>query len=237
MFADDTVLISSYQDPVIANSKLSNDLNILYGYFGRLCLKLNPNKTKVMNFGRNWRGNDSSKFPVLFLNRQEIESVSSFKYLGVTIDVNLNFIKHLETCFRNANGKLYMLNKIRGHMSNETALLLFKTMVLPYLENGNIFMLNCCEGDVARIQKLQNKALKLLLRKDRLYNTVMLHKDARLANWKARALTASMRLMFKFKYYLNENVDHMNTTSEVRSQLGLVWDLLLILRDRIVIDF
>lgn len=57
MFTDDTVLISSHPDPEIVSSKLSKDLGDLSGYFGKLSLKLNAKKTKVMNFGKSWRSN------------------------------------------------------------------------------------------------------------------------------------------------------------------------------------
>lgn len=63
---------------------------------------------------------------------------------------------------------------------------------------------------------MQNRALPILLRRDRRYNTNLLHKDARLASWKARALTASMRLMFKFKYYLYDNMDGSDDNNDVQ---------------------
>lgn len=102
-------------------------------------------------------------------------------------------------------------------------------MVLPYLEFGNIFLLNCYEGDLSRIQKMQNKSLRTLLRKDKRYSTVLLHRDARLASWRARALTAAMRLMFKFKEYtvfttsdmINQNEDKALT----RSNLGYLFNI------------
>lgn len=74
-------------------------------------------------------------------------------------------------------------------------------MVLPYLEYGNIFLLNCNEGDKIKIQRTQNRGLKSVLRRERRFDTRILHQEARLATWEVRARIAGSRLMFKYKWY------------------------------------
>lgn len=216
MFADDTVLVSSNNSPTEASKSLEKDLAVVSEYFGNLGLILNPSKTKVMNFSKNWKDSNGI-FPPIYLNGEEIESVPYFIYLGVTIDLNLNFKKHLDICVRNINRKLFVLRKIRDHMTDRTALIMFKAMVLPYFEFGNIFLLNCNEGDQDRIHKAQNKALRIILRKDRWYRTSLLYRDARLASWRCRALTAAMKLMFKFKDYFSASTDGTTEDPTYRS--------------------
>lgn len=75
------------------------------------------------------------------------------------------------------------MRKIRNNLDNETALLLFKSMVLPYAEFANCLLLGCIEHDKIRIQRAQNKGLKLALNKNRFYSSKILHKDANLASW------------------------------------------------------
>lgn len=79
-----------------------------------------PKKTKIMNFSKKWLNNKKNPcpFPKIYLDNCEIEAVSSFKYLGVTIDLNLNFKKHADSCIKTANRKLFMFRKIRDHMTN-----------------------------------------------------------------------------------------------------------------------
>lgn len=222
MFADDSVLIQSHPDPVIASDNLREDLIKITDYFLRMNLVLNTKKTKIMNFGQHWRGSSKVMFPDIIIDHQKIEVVSTFKYLGVTIDQELRFSEHLENSWRSANSKLYILNKVRDNIPVYAALTLFKTMVLPFLEYGNIFMLNCTEKEKGRMQRLQNRGLKSVLRKDRLYNTEQLHKDAGLAKWEVRARLASTRLMFKYKYWEGYLVsrDRDFTMAETRSYDG-----------------
>lgn len=103
-------------------------------------------------------------------------------------------------CIRNTNFKLSMVNKIKDFIPMNTALIMYKTMILPYLEFGNVFLLNCTEGDLMKIQRTQNRCLKILMKRDSLYETELLHWDARLATWWLRALTSAMQLMFKYKF-------------------------------------
>lgn len=199
MFADDSVLIQSHTNPEVATENLKNDLIVISTYFKKLKLLLNTKKTKIMNFSKFWRRNSNVNFPKISIDNCEIEEVDSFNYLGVTIDSEMNFKEHLQKCIKNYNSKLYMLNKIKTYLPIHSALTIFKAMVLPYLEYGNILLLNCNEGERIKIQRAQNRGLKCILRKDRMHNTKSLHKEARLATWEVRARLAGTRLMFKYK--------------------------------------
>lgn len=110
-------------------------------------------------------------------------------------------------------------------------------MVRPFLEFGNIFLLNCNEGDVPRSLKMQKKALRILLRKDKRYSTILLHKGARLAIWRARALMVSMRFMVAA---INPNVRRDREpsaaapNSRVSLLLGKIKDLFDIFRGLLI---
>lgn len=203
MFANDSVILSTHPNQTHAYMQLNEDLIQIAGYFKNLNLLLNPDKTKIMNFSRYWRGNDNVLFPEIIMEGKVSEVVDTFKYLGVILDKRLLFREHMKACIRNTSNKLYIISKIKEFIPVSTALVLYKTLILPYLEFGNIFLLNCTESDIMKLQRTQNRCLKVLLRKDRYYSTDMLHRDARLATWRARALTAAMRLMYKYKFDSN----------------------------------
>lgn len=73
-----------------------------------------------------------------------------------------------------------MLSEIRDFIPTTTASALYKTMILPFLEFGNNFLLNGCETDIVKLQKTQNKCLRFILKKDGMYKSEQLHRDARL---------------------------------------------------------
>lgn len=96
-----------------------------------------------------------------------------------------------------------MLRKIRNYMCSSTSLLIYKAMVLPYIEYGSSILLSCTQAERRRFQYLQNKGLKIALNKNSLYNTRLLHKEARLADWETRARLSCCRLMFKYKHSID----------------------------------
>lgn len=73
-------------------------------------------------------------------------------------------------------------------------------MVLPYLEFYSPMLIGCSEKQKKRIQKVQNRGLKIALKKDRFYGAVLLHNEAGMQLWESRAFMALNRLMFKYKF-------------------------------------
>lgn len=101
-----------------------------------------------------------------------------------------------------------MFSKIRSSLDNHTALiLLFKSMVLPFAEFANVFVISCDQQRKNKIQRLINKGLKLALKRDRRCENKLLHKEVRLASWETRAKLALNKLMFKYKY-ADEYLEH-----------------------------
>lgn len=87
MYADDIVLFAE------SPTSLQRMINRLHEYCLQWSLTVNLSKTKVMVF-RNGRGRyaQSEKW---FWSGNEIEKVSQYKYLGVTVTPNVKFKKHL----------------------------------------------------------------------------------------------------------------------------------------------
>lgn len=95
---------------------------------------------------------------------------------------------------------MYLLPRIRTFLDAKSSLVIYKSMVLPYLEFGNCFLLSCAKKERLKFQRLQNKCLKIALNKNSLFNTKLLHKEARLADWEHRARLERCRLMYKYKH-------------------------------------
>ena len=59
-------------------------------------------------------------------------------------------------------------------------------MILPILKYGDIFLISASKDYRDKLQKLQNRALKCALGRDKRYNTNALHKEAKLLRLKHR---------------------------------------------------
>ena len=74
----------------------------------------------------------------LYIHGSKLERVSTYKYLGVTLDRNLNYNKHLENCIKVISPKVFLLGKIRQYVNDNTAIMVYKSMILPLIEYGDI---------------------------------------------------------------------------------------------------
>lgn len=91
------------------------------------------------------------------------------------------------------------MRKVIGRLNRKSGILMFKSMILPLLQYGSCFLLNCSSMERTKVQRAQNKCLRLAYKKDRRFNVKALLTEARLATWERRALAQSCRLMFKYK--------------------------------------
>lgn len=154
------------------------------------------------------RGNRG--FPVNKIDTCPIEVGQNFKYLGILIDIKLRIAGQLRNNIRNASNKLFLFRKNRPWLNQRNAILVYKAIVIPYVEFGNGLLLGCTELGLNKIQRTQNKGLKIALNRGRLCRTSILHADARLAEWRC-ALIALNKVMFKFK-------DEPDFTGQVRDR-------------------
>ena len=99
----------------------------------------------------------------LFMNNKKLDKVSSYKYLGIQLDANLNFHKYLQDCIQRATYKIHMLAKIRSYIDFNSAITIYKTMILPIFEYGDIAYDQADLKSLDKLQTLQNRALRICL--------------------------------------------------------------------------
>ena len=97
----------------------------------------------------------------LILNNEPLQYVDSYKYLGVTLDNHLTYNTHLNNTIKITAYKLHQLGMIRRYITEGAALQIYKTMVLPYLDYGDIFIIGANKSKLAKMQRLQNRGLKM----------------------------------------------------------------------------
>ena len=130
----------------------------------RWCLRneltINIKKTKLQFFLEN-RNTDCIAFENVtdcFIYNQKLTYESTFKYLGVDIDRNLNMKSFYESMYKLANHKL-----IRPSLTVNAALAVGKSMIISLIDYGNIFLTALTREDQCDLQKLQNRVLRCCL--------------------------------------------------------------------------
>ena len=195
MYADDTVIYTAEDNFKVSVSNLQKDLDSLAEWCNVNGLSVNTQKTKTMVFG----GVQLLKNLPLFemkLKGETLERVTSYKYLGVTLDSQLNYNAHISKTISCATGKLKQFQRMRSFLNTKAATLVYKSMLLPILEYGDILITATSNVNKKRLQILQNKGLRCALNKGIETSTAELHREAKLLRLKYRREQHLLNFMY-----------------------------------------
>ena len=174
LFADDTVLYTSNRDDVVAMKNMQIDVDNLVAWCRKNKLTVNTDKTKFMGFGNK----KSFKNAKLFIGTSPLKKVPVYKYLGVHLDSKLNYECFMKNQMRTVAFRTYQLTKLKRFLSSECLLRIYKAYILPILDYGDILYHTANVKYPNKLQRSQNKALKICLKQNMRTHTVNIHNDA-----------------------------------------------------------
>ena len=197
MYADDTVLYISGYDFCTSVRKLQEDIDAISCWCNVNGIMANTDKTKVMVFGSN---NSLAKIPVFEIRFGEdtLQRVTSYNYLGITLDSQLNYNLHVTKVISLVTGKLNQFRRMRKFLTTRAALMVYKGMLLPLLEYGDIFLVGASVCNRKKLQILQNKGLRCALNRDIDANVCDLHSEANLLKLHFRREQHILNYMFEY---------------------------------------
>ena len=175
-YADDTVLYASHSDELEAHGTIQHDLNRVVNWCNLNRTTMNIKKTKSMVLGTKYMLKMARHYNILS-NETEILYVDNFTYLGIKLDSKLDFESHATECLRLVWHKLYPISKVRNILNKQPALAIFKPKTLPYFDYGDIFFNKTYIRTTEKLQKLQNRAIRLCLDRDSKNNVLLLHQE------------------------------------------------------------
>ena len=176
LYADDTVIYHSDVNHDLASARLQNNLSKFYRCCVENKLTINAKKTKLMIFGTRSRVKSARNVRIT-INSEPIQNVPSFKYLGILLDSTLNYNQHIASVVRTVLHKVSLLSKVKRYLRDESALQIFKSMILPYIDYADVVFANSNVSDIEKLQRLQNRCLKICTGRNRLFDTDLLHKS------------------------------------------------------------
>ena len=122
--------------------------------------------------------------------------MSSYKYLGVTLDRQLNFTKHVGRTISNVALKLKQLRRMLPFVTTKAATMVYKNMLLSMIDYGDVFVTGASLENKRKLQDLQNKGLRCALARDKEAHVDDLHGEAKLWRLKYRRDLHLYNLMF-----------------------------------------
>ena len=160
MYADDTILIYSCDSLNQLQMMMQTDLLKLNEWMYNNSLSLNASKTTYMIFKRTSR--TQLEIPPIYVNDVEIRRTERAKYLGLTIDDQLNWKAHVENLLNTLSPYLFIFKRTRYAIPRSTRLALYyshfhshMTYMISLWGYGN-------KTQLQQLQIMQNKVIRNL---------------------------------------------------------------------------
>ena len=196
LYADDTVIHVTDKDSKGAVTKLQPALNRFSKWCTANKLTLNASKTKLMIFGTRSKIK-KAKNSVVRVGDTPLQIVPTYKYLGVTLDSTLSFNCQVNSTLSMVVYKTNLLSKIRKFLNEKVALKIYKSMILPYFDYGDVIYNTASKEGLDRLQRLQNRCLKICKNVNMRFNTEELHRITKMPMLSKRRAAHVNNFMFK----------------------------------------
>ena len=157
-YADDTTLFTSGADIVALVSYLNAELLRVDDWLKRNRLFLNVSKSKAMMFTKRKQYDLSD----VILGGVALSFSDSIKFLGVTIDTNVNFGVHGSHILRRLSMALGAMRKLSYYAPHSVILSVYYSLFYCHLTYAVIVWGNSSANLVRKISSLQRQAVRLL---------------------------------------------------------------------------
>lgn len=149
------------------------------------------------------------------INSVALELVNEYKYLGILLDESLKYNGHIKMIKQKVKQRAYLLKKIRNIVGHKEALTLYKSSILPFLDQGDIFFSSSDKQLLNSLQVLQNNCLRTVYGRRDWPGTTQAHLESNLLFLKDRRDTHLLKLA-QCRSFINSN-RVQNTGQQLRS--------------------
>ena len=182
LFADDICMFyEGISNEEIVNS-VSEDLKIIIDWLSLNKLTINLKKTKIMFFPSCSSQAIDNNIQLPLVNNVEIESVNTFKYLGLIFDTKLSWCNHVDFIRKKISPIIGILYRAKNYITG----IMRRQIYFSYIHSHINYMCaiwGSANASIIRpLQILQNKALKIVFNKPYRTCTNDLYYDLKIMN-------------------------------------------------------
>ena len=132
MFADDTSITLSAKKVADLKLAVTSELNNLTCWLRANKLSLNVAKTELMIIGSRQRLNAQCEEIDISIDDRTIKRVDHTKSLGLTIDAQLSWSKHVDEISKKVSSAIGALKRVRPFIPTDVAVQIYNALILPH---------------------------------------------------------------------------------------------------------
>jgi len=175
IYADDVQIYMIFNprapgDAACAMFKLTSCVEELRVWLMNNMLKLNDSKTEFFIAASKYNITRFSDTTIQ-IGCAKIAPSPTIKNLGITFDSAMTMSDHITSMCKSINFILWNLAKIRRFIDQDASSNAMRALVLSKLDYGNALLIGCKCKDLARLQRLQNRAARIVYQVPRRHST------------------------------------------------------------------
>lgn len=172
-YADDTSVVSLGHDAGVITNNTQNHLNLLTKYFHCNLLKTNPLKTSVMSF---FQCGTNNLLGDIYCGGDLIEKKSDVKFLGLILQDNLKWEKHIDYVCNKINRNSYILKRLSQYLPANLLLTIYYGVIYSHLNYGIEIWGSAAAKYMDRLLVIQKKVLRFIFNTNRRDSCIPLFK-------------------------------------------------------------
>ena len=217
MFADDTQVETSSDDVSVITNKLNHDLENVSTRFSANKLTLNKTKTEYIIIGSNKRLKQIDLEPHIHIRESRIDRVKTTKSLGLMIDESLIWNAQVDKITGKVASGLGILTRLQDILDYQTLIITYLSIIQPHFDYCSQVWGCLGKGLSDKLQKLQNKAFRIITRKNYDVRSNDILNSVGFPNLQTRREHQLAILMYKIKHKMLPNylIDIFTNTSEI----------------------
>ena len=173
LFADDSTLYLSGNDPTALIYEANAELDNFYKWCVSNRLTVNENKTYFMLF----TNKPKTTLPPLFYNFSIVKNTSQHTLLGITFDDSLTFKPHITNISLKLSRIVSLLYKIKDLMPLHVLKIIYNAHILPILSYCMPIWCNTYPTHLLPLFRLQKKIIRIITNSDFLEHSLPLFKE------------------------------------------------------------
>jgi hypothetical protein len=180
--------------------EMNTEINKLEKWLIKNKLKINISKTKAMmlcNKTNRLKYKKEIHNIKLEIEGEKVEFVEQFKYLGIIIDNEINLKAHASYTIRKLASKIGLFRRNNKCLPIQSKIDLYQAIVAPHIDycSSILFLLN--KNEIDKIQKLQNRAMRSILRVNKFTCIQLMSETLSWLNVKQRIVLNTLTLIYK----------------------------------------
>ena len=222
LYADDTALLMKEKHLGKLYSGMEHNLFLTDLWLRSNKLSLNSRKSMFSIFNMP-KSIDKRLIPSeIKMGKYTLKHTECYTYLGLDIDVNLKFERHVNKTIKTCAYRTSQLYRLRPYLTEFTSKLIFTSMILPIIDNYSNYYLSCNKCYKDKLNVIFKRGVRVIKKLPKRTSTEQVIVEMKLNNLTERRLENLLLFAYettKDNNKIDNRVIHTRAHDEGRKQL------------------